>query len=737
MHFENLIASGEHPILVDLEALFQPRLAADEAGSAQALARQALSDSVLRVSLLPQRVWRASNEGYSGIDISGIEARPGQLNAERTLSWEEEGADTMRVVRRRELFEGGKNRPTLEGAEGSALEHTEELIEGFTGMYRLLMRHREELLAEDGPLACFAQDQTRVLIRHTAFYAKLLEESFHPDVLRDALDRDQLFDRLWRGIERAPFLSRVIASEHEDLWAGDVPCFTARPASRDLWDSAGRRIEGFLSESGLETVRRGVARMSEEELSRQRWFIRASLCSLAPQHSAQVGPSSHVEPPRPPSREALISAAEAIAKRLDELSLRGRDDATWLGLTPALSVEPLGLDLYDGVPGVALFLASLEALTGKEQYGELGRAAWMNVRRQLESHQSPRLFVGAWTGLGGLLYTASQLRILWNEPGMEAEAERLLETLAGLIDEEAELDLMGGSAGCILVLGVLRQAMPGLAARALALAVRCGERLLSHARKLAVGTGWGNPSLAPQPLSGFAHGAAGFALALLELAAATGDSRFREAALEALAYERSLFSREAGNWRDLREPRESFCMAWCHGAPGIGLSRLCALDFLDDEALRAEISAALETTCARGFGMNHSLCHGDLGNLELLVTAGQVLEDGERWRQQASLRAGAILRSMQGSGWQCGTLSRVEVPGLMTGLAGIGYGLLRLVEPLRVPSVLALKPPYETAPSTELASRSSRSASYRSLGEKLIPKPKPPPAMLSEARGGE
>jgi lantibiotic modifying enzyme len=32
-------------------------------------------------------------------------------------------------------------------------------------------------------------------------------------------------------------------------------------------------------------------------------------------------------------------------------------------------------------------------------------------------------------------------------------------------------------------------------------------------------------------------------------------------------------------------------------------------------------------------------------------------------------------------------------PGLMTGLAGIGYGLLRLARPERVPSVLVLAPP--------------------------------------------
>ncbi len=62
-----------------------------------------------------------------------------------------------------------------------------------------------------------------------------------------------------------------------------------------------------------------------------------------------------------------------------------------------------------------------------------------------------------------------------------------------------------------------------------------------------------------------------------------------------------------------------FMTAWCHGAPGIGLARLDCLPHLGDAATRAEIQTALATTLAEGFGMNHSLCDGDLGNLELLL----------------------------------------------------------------------------------------------------------------------
>jgi lantibiotic modifying enzyme len=112
---------------------------------------------------------------------------------------------------------------------------------------------------------------------------------------------------------------------------------------------------------------------------------------------------------------------------------------------------------------------------------------------------------------------------------------------------------------------------------------------------------------------------------------------------------------------------------------------------LDDEQTRAEINIALETTLAQGFGRNHSLCHGDLGNLELLVYAGQRLDP--RWEAEAKRLASTILDDSQHHDWFCGVPLEVETPGLMTGLAGIGYELLRLAEPVRVPSVLVLEGP--------------------------------------------
>jgi lantibiotic modifying enzyme len=131
---------------------------------------------------------------------------------------------------------------------------------------------------------------------------------------------------------------------------------------------------------------------------------------------------------------------------------------------------------------------------------------------------------------------------------------------------------------------------------------------------------------------------------------------------------------------------------WCHGAPGIAFGRLLSLRHLDGPGVRAELSTALETTLRGGFGASYCLCHGDLGAIEVLHLAGKVLDE-PRWTWSALQRAAVVVRQGREGGWRCGLPRGSESPGLLMGLAGIGYGLLRLSAPEHVPNLLALEQP--------------------------------------------
>jgi type 2 lantibiotic biosynthesis protein LanM len=710
-HYENLVAAGEHPVLVDLEALFHPKL--EHLGGA---AEAVLEASVLGVGLLPHRVLPDGKD--KGVDLSGLGAVDGDLMPEETPVWERPGTDAMRLTRARvATVSGTRHRPMLGGTPARLTDHLDDVLAGFRSVYELMRKHREELLADGGMIARFARDEVRVIVRATHSYSVLLDASLHPDVLRDALERDCLFDRLWTATRALPLLGRLVGVERHDLDQGDVPLFTTRPCSRDLWTSAGERVPEILSEPGMEMVERRLRQMGPADLARQLWYIRASFASLAPDALAHDAASATGRPadPRPPRRstsitgnaDRLLASARAVGDRLEELACRRGGEVSWIGLSVSREGRwgpaSLGAGLYDGLPGVALFLAALGTATREDRYTALAEQALAGMRRLLEPDRSPPTSVGAMSGWGGPVYVLAHLGALWRRDDLLTEAEAFVERRGPATERDDELDLFGGAAGCLLALLALHRAAPS--ARTLAAAVRCGERLLAAALTMDRGIGWVAPGGGPRPLSGLSHGAAGIALALHQLWALTGSERFRAAALEGLEYERSLFSAAAGNWVDLRvlptaEPvpgntRPRFVTAWCHGAPGIGLARLAMLADAEDPDMRSEVEAALAATVRRGFGRNHSLCHGDLGNLELLLAAS-LTPEGSHWAATLAQASAALLDGIERSGWRCANPPAIQSPELMTGLAGIGYGLLRLAMPASIPSVLVLAPPRET-----------------------------------------
>jgi lantibiotic modifying enzyme len=227
--------------------------------------------------------------------------------------------------------------------------------------------------------------------------------------------------------------------------------------------------------------------------------------------------------------------------------------------------------------------------------------------------------------------------------------------------------------------------------------VLCGEHLLANAQRMPKGLGWKIP-LAKEPLAGLSHGCSGISWALATLGHVTGEERFSTVALSALEYERSLFVPERGNWLDLRTADEDdgghFPVAWCNGASGIGIARLLCTGLLDYEPLEEEIEAALDTTLRGGFGGTHCLCHGDFGNMELLLVAAEKRDDPQLLREANSIGERTLEEARKRHRWLSGwTGTSDEALGLMIGLSGIGHGLLRLATKQKAPSPLYLAPP--------------------------------------------
>ncbi|GAA0290146.1 hypothetical protein GCM10010302_30820 [Streptomyces polychromogenes] len=691
LHHENLIAVGAHPVLVDVETLFHPRLPGT---ATEDPAARALHDSVYRVGLLPQLFVG----DHSALDMSAVGGGRAAVSPVARADWADAGTDRMRLVRRAGTFAESANRPRLAGGEPiEPTAHVEALCAGFRDGYTAIGAAREELLHETALLEAFAEDEVRVVVRPTWVYATLLDESTHPGLLKDAGERQRVLETLRTDVFGTVPAPGLVDDEIAQLWAGDVPLFTARPGRDRLWGTAERPSAGRLDRSGIARVTGRLAALDTVDRQDQEWIVRAAMAtaSRAPAHRPAEDRRTRTAE-RAPEPERLLSAARSVGDRLVSLAYREGPRSNWIGLELLddryWRVGPMPADLAGGYTGPALFLAQLAALTGAGHYAEVARTALAPVPGLLDALSGRPEDVravgsGAFSGLGGIAYALAGTARLLDDPEVGSWASAALRLAGAAAASEREHGVGAGVAGGLVALLAAHRAGAGAGDE--------GRQIRRSARTCADRLTAVDPTAGGR---GFTTGAAGLGWALLRFAEAEAESatgsgggaagdraagdgeRYRLAGLSAL---RAAVGGEPADGSG----GEARASAWCRGRAGIALAVLDAPGALDDPHLAAWSRRTVEALGRDRPAADDGLCHGEAGLCELLGH-GAVPEARPHWIR----RAGALLASVEETGARCGAPDGVPHPGLLTGLAGIGHGLLRAGFPERVPSVLLLHP---------------------------------------------
>ena len=710
-HHENLIAHGEHLVLIDAETVMshEPHPLEDSPWSEadEPMAARQFRDSVLRTGLLPR--WQFDGDDGAAYDVSGLGSVGDHPPMRDVLRWHQVNTDGMHTRSETVAVPPRKNVPYLNGRVLSPLEYQAELIRGFEQMYRFLLEHRDVLLASDGPLVEMHSQPVRFIYRATRIYGAVLTTSLSPDLLRSGIDYGIHLEQLGRAFLVARHKPRawpVFAAEIAAMEQMDIPVFLARANDTALEISNGVSVPHALRRSSFEEVVESLGAMREADLAQQRAIIEGAFHAKAAHTAAgtDVDASfSAVVPSRALGRDAFLCAAIAIGAEIEQRALiDGENGASWIGLgyidhAERFQLQVLDDTLYDGCCGVALFLAALCRTTGEQRFGALALRGLESSRRRLlaidpalRSLVARLRGVGGAVGLSSTIYGFVQTAVLLNDESLLDDAGALAEWLTpDVIAADKKLDVVSGTAGALLSLLSLYSKRPSIPV--LATAVACGDHLLAWRTEFGDGQRvW--RTVSGQPLTGFSHGAAGIAYALIRLYSITGNRCYLDAALEGIEFERSVFSESRGNWPDLRDldtPQNGgFPVKWCHGAAGIALARLGGQRIVDVAGAGREIEIALRTTSECYLQESDYLCCGNFGRVETFLVASRVTNT-PRWRTLAEIGAtAAVARANAHEHYRL----FVDVPGMFNpgffqGMAGIGYQLLRLVDD-SLPSVL-------------------------------------------------
>lgn len=720
-HRENLIVAGEQFMLVDLETLMhheaRPMSDADPTTDAMRIVHRHLRDSILRTGLVPRWDFASDGEAY---DVSGLAGANGRLSARTDRRWRNVNSDDMDFGDVTVDVTSDASTPLLRGIPLSAGDYLTQIMAGFERMYRLLTAHRDELLAPGAPVDRLLGCLVRFIFRPTLVYAMLRDRALAPDALRDGIDRSIELEALARGFLTSsirPTAWPIFRAEMEAMERLDVPLFSTTSASDAFPLDTGIVLNGYFEAPSHTQMVAQLSRLDEEDLLRQLEILRLAFNARAALESAEEFPPPVTATP-PSSRavfwqpttlpahpgDGLVQGACAIAEEIAGHAVRGNDgSAAWLdvGYTPLadrFQLQPMGLGLYDGIGGIALFLAALERVTGDRRFHELILGALLQVRRFLGHPDRTgvvrvaRLIgLGGLTGLGSLIYVLVRVAELIGEQSLVEDAARAANLIdSALLAADEKLDVMSGAAGALLGLLVLHEASADSTSRDKALA--CARKLVERPVSIdGAPATW--RTLGGRQLAGFSHGAAGIAHALLRAYEVFGDREFLKAATEGIDYERSVYSFAAGNWPDLRRdgaPR--FLLSWCNGAGGIALARTAAASVLGIGQVQNEIERAALALETEGWGSIDHLCCGNAGRVEALLVASQTLSR-PHWYAAARTGAAALL-SRSASPSRFGLFANVDgqpySPGFFRGTSGIGYQLLRVARPDLLQSVLLL-----------------------------------------------
>jgi type 2 lantibiotic biosynthesis protein LanM len=703
LHSGNVMASGAHPMLIDLEVMAGGLVRTERDGEGRGGAHVwRLWNSVLRTGLLPGRGPAADGKSYIEGGLAGERA----AHPVQRRSWRHINADLMTPVIEHVVVPSGGG-PQRDGRTLDVLRYRDAVLHGLRTTLELFARHRPQLLDHAGPLYAFQRIQTRSVLRDTRIYDSVLLRATHPRFLGDGIAWATELDVLRSSdtaANREPRFWPARVAEQTELRRLDVPIFTAIADERILRcgcevDAAdGDRsvplalVPDAFEESGFDELLARVRALDDAEIARQLAIVRIALTDAQPPRSRRHRRTAHGQRF---SRRLAHEEARALSHQLRRLAVEDEGDGlNWVGFIepPGQSraeLQPLGFDLFSGRTGIALFFAAMARCERDDTAAQTARRALGPLAR---AHQSPRdalrvlesLDIGGATGIGGIVYTLHTIGTLLKDQRLHDGAYAIATAItSSRVRDDRAFDLTNGTAGALLALHHVRRASHSdVFDRVIEAAV---DHLLTSRTTDGDSATRGWRGTHGAMYTGFAHGSAGIAYALRRIGRYHAYPHAARAAREADAFVDAQ-QLEHGGWRESASApppttARPWC-SWCHGAAGIGLGRLA----------RAPRGAAVDlaiqhTLDAVHPGADH-LCCGTLGRAHFLLRAATARRDVALAALAEERVVGVIDRARERGAYVAGVAPEYA-PAFFQGLAGIGYELLRVAHPRMLPSVLS------------------------------------------------
>lgn len=656
---DNIILRKEYPIFFDLEMMFCPTPMTTGDYITESKSGNDYLQSVIKTGLVPCFGFETLNN--IGVNNSGLS-----------------------------YVQGKNNMPNLKPDSFNC----QELLNGFRYACSFFYKNKMKFIDFlNNNLETISTLNLRYLIRYTFNYSQLLKSVYSPINQSDILERHITFEYLWRGYDKSLLNEKIIQEEINQIKQGDIPYFTTRANSRDLFNYNGEVVvKNYFQYDGITAIKKKLNEFSIETLHWQENILNRALYIHGFSQKSDVLLQESIKISSKCDSPNLISQIAEILYSLND----PKEKKYFTYVDYVISKEDVWdqglqrMDLFQGTCGIGLFFMAYYKLSKDNIALNVVHRLLNQALEYIRNNQA--LFLDSYfIKLGVMNFPISLLvfyvygkKILGKE--LPTISDEILNIVLDYIENKYKydkyFDYFSGSAGLILVLIEIFKIHPYNRIKKIIFSI--GDFLVKSSINIKDSAiTWKKEFF--DMWGGFAHGNSGISYALFKLSDFTKSEYFFKAALGALKYDQSLFDPSEKTWKKTLYEKGEIHHSWGSGCAGIALSRQLISPMYHNGIMRQEIRTALDIIkkdISCGYYTDHSVGSGLLGLIEIVGFLDKKTCP-EKCLIDFFLNKISLDKIICG-GWEQNPI----VTGLYYGYAGIGYNLIKLLHIKELPSLL-------------------------------------------------
>ncbi len=669
LHYENVVAHGEYPVILDYETIASCSVESDLYNGSG----KGIDLSCLATALLPAN----TRDQVFDVSMSGFFLQAGQSN---TLF-------SYALVEHDEFDIAYEQIPVTQSVSGNAvfvhgkvvdyLKVQEDFINGFTQGCKAILTHKDKI-TDILNKEIYKDLIIRKVIRPTQTYYTFIQSSQHPDMLKDPIAYDNLFDILLDTFEPSKFGYIRVEKEISEMKKGYVPLFYTHLHDTHLYSNGSVVCNNYFSTSPYSQIEKGLANLSKDMIAYQAELIKASLFTmLSPDNFAEE--TGAIYGTTGALQEKREKALHDFSDRLLLLSISDDQDDT--STMPMVQIDndrfifdSLDAGLYFG-GGLVLYLSAYAKVFSSDVAKSLAtrHIKYLSlVHLTTKESSSEPIDYSLYQGYGGLLYLAYNHYKLHGDSKMYNLAISLVQDImkqykAHDFRLDNDEDYLNGFGATMLFLCKLYTDIDNteMQQQIYALAEKYASFVCSN----------------PLHVVGVAHGLSGQNMVLSHIYAITQNNKLLQTIQRNRDKEQELIEKQV--------QEGSMPYSWCRGISGILLAHSVLVKNVPEAVnFWADMEAyTTEEHIQNMFGLsNPCLCHGIFGNQDICLTLDscELLPESAKPYLTAEFFSESDMKEHKWVGD-----STYPYEGFMLGVAGVYYTWLRQQDH-SLPSVLSL-----------------------------------------------